>query len=177
MFGVSLPVAVIMGIGMWWLPSSPRWILLRAVQGKGNMELLRENAINCLCRLRGESESVAQQVDEILAELSYISEENEVTFAELFQGKCFKALKIGVGLVLFQQITGQPSVLYYAATIFQTAGFAAASDATRVSILLGLLKLIMTGSAVVVIDKLGRRPLLLGGVSGMVNIILQYIFF
>lgn len=168
MFGVSLPVAVIMGIGMWWLPSSPRWILLRAVQGKGNMELLRENAINCLCRLRGESESVAQQVDEILAELSYISEENEVTFAELFQGKCFKALKIGVGLVLFQQITGQPSVLYYAATIFQTAGFAAASDATRVSILLGLLKLIMTGSAVVVIDKLGRRPLLLGGVSGMV---------
>ncbi|KAM7463568.1 hypothetical protein LguiA_031689 [Lonicera macranthoides] len=169
MYGISAPIAVIMGIGMWWLPASPRWILLRAVQGKGNMQELRESAVKCLCRLRGEamSESAPQQIDEILAELSYISEENEATFGELFQGKCLKALTIGAGLVLFQQITGQPSVLYYAATIFQTAGFSAASDATRVSILLGLLKLIMTGVAVLVIDKLGRRPLLLGGVSGM----------
>ncbi|MCI00224.1 D-xylose-proton symporter-like 2, partial [Trifolium medium] len=35
MFGISSPVAVIMGIGMWWLPASPRWLLLRAIQGKG----------------------------------------------------------------------------------------------------------------------------------------------
>ncbi|KAG2325584.1 hypothetical protein Bca52824_008312 [Brassica carinata] len=68
-----------------------------------------------------------------------------------------------------EQITGQPSVLYYAPSILQTAGFSAAGDATRVSILLGLLKLIMTGVAVVVIDRLGRRPLLLGGVGGMVS--------
>nr|CAB3500031.1 unnamed protein product [Digitaria exilis] len=66
-------------------------------------------------------------------------------------------------------ITGQPSVLYYAATIFQSAGFSGASDATRVSILLGLLKLIMTGVAVLVVDRLGRRPLLIGGVSGILS--------
>jgi len=59
-------------------------------------------------------------------------------------------------------------VLYYAASILESAGFSAASDATRVSILLGLLKLIMTGVAVVVVDRVGRRPLLLGGVSVMV---------
>ncbi|KAI8017918.1 DNA mismatch repair protein MLH3 [Camellia lanceoleosa] len=86
----------------------------------------------------------------------------------MFQGKCSKALLIGAGLVLFQQITGPPSVLYYAASILQSAGFFAASDATRVSILLGVLKLIMTGVAVMVVDKVGRRPLLLGGVSFMV---------
>ncbi|KAJ0549479.1 putative major facilitator, sugar transporter, major facilitator superfamily [Helianthus annuus] len=144
MYATAIPFAVVMGIGMWWLPASPRWILLRAIQGKAT-----------------------QEVEDILAELSYISEEGEATLGEMFQGKCLKALIIGAGLVLFQQITGQPSVLYYAASIFQTAGFSAASDATRASIFLGLLKLVMTGVAVLVVDKLGRRPLLLGGVSGI----------
>ncbi|KAB1205533.1 D-xylose-proton symporter-like 2 [Morella rubra] len=170
MYGASTPLAVIMGLGILWLPSSPRWLLLRAIQGKGNMQELREKAIGCLCRLRGPAigDSAPAQVDEVLTELSYVGEEKEVTLQEMFQGKCLKALIIGGGLVLFQQITGQPSVLYYAASILQSAGFSAASDATRVSILLGLLKLIMTGVAVLVVDRLGRRPLLLGGVSGMV---------
>ncbi|CAI9767778.1 unnamed protein product [Fraxinus pennsylvanica] len=114
------------------------------------------------------SDSAPKQVDDILSELSHLREEQEATIAEMFQGKCLKALIIGAGLGLFQQITGQSSVLYYAATIFQSAGFSAASDATKVSILLGLLKLIMTGVAVLVVDRLGRRPLLLGGISGMV---------
>ncbi|XP_075648738.1 D-xylose-proton symporter-like 2 [Castanea sativa] len=170
MYGASTPLAVIMGIGMWWLPASPRWLLLRAIQGKGNMQELRETAVGCLYRLRGPAFGVSapEQVDEILTELAYVGDEKEATFSEMFKGKCLKALTIGAGLVLFQQITGQPSVLYYAGSILQSAGFSAASDATRVSILLGLLKLIMTGVAVLVVDKLGRRPLLLGGVSGMV---------
>ncbi|PSS04544.1 D-xylose-proton symporter-like [Actinidia chinensis var. chinensis] len=169
MYGVSTPLAVIMGIGIWWLPESPRWLLLCAIQGKGNIQDLKESAICCLCRLRGEAigDSAPEQVDEILDELSYIGDDKEVRIAEMFQGKCLKALTIGTGLVLFQQITGQPSVLYYAASILQSAGFSAASDATRVSILLGLLKLIMTGVAVTVVDRVGRRPLLLGGVSVM----------
>ncbi|CAI0559646.1 unnamed protein product [Linum tenue] len=171
MYGVSTPLAVIMGIGMWWLAESPRWLLLRAIQGKGDARDLKDTAINCLCRLRGEAfgDTAPAQVEEILNELAFVGEEKEVTFGEVFQGKCLKALTIGCGLVLFQQITGQPSVLYYAASILQSAGFSAASDATRVSILLGLLKLIMTGVAVLAVDKLGRRPLLLGGVSGIVS--------
>ncbi|XP_073002256.1 D-xylose-proton symporter-like 2 isoform X2 [Typha latifolia] len=111
--------------------------------------------------------SVSEQVDSILDELSYSDQDKAVTFRDIFKGKCLKALIIGAGLVFFQQVTGQPSVLYYAATILQSAGFSAAADATRVSILLGLLKLIMTGVAVLVVDRLGRRPLLIGGVSGI----------
>lgn len=169
MYSISVPFAVVMEVGMWWLPASPRWILFRAMQGKGKMHELRENAIHCLSRLRGAAigDSAPQQVDEIISELSRLTEEKEVTIGEMFRGKCLKALTIGAGLVLFQQITGQPSVLYYAATIFQSAGFSAASDATTASVFLGLLKLIMTGIAVLVVDRLGRRPLLLGGVSGL----------
>ncbi|KAL6320170.1 hypothetical protein AAG906_004679 [Vitis piasezkii] len=170
MYGVSSPLSVIMGIGMWWLPASPRWLLLRAIQGKGNMQDLKENAIFCLCRLRGPAigDSAPAQVDGILDELSSSEETKEASLGEMFHGKCLKALTIGGGLVLFQQITGQPSVLYYAASILESAGFSGASDATRVSILVGLLKLIMTAVAVLVVDKVGRRPLLLGGVSGIV---------
>ncbi|CDY28736.1 BnaCnng06220D [Brassica napus] len=169
MYATIIPLAVIMGIGMCWLPASPRWLLLRSLQGKGNVERLQQAAIKSLRRLRGSVvvDSAAEQVNEILAELSSVGEDKEATLGELFQGKCLKALTIAGGLVLLQQITGQPSVLYYAPSILQTAGFSAATDATRISILLGLLKLVMTGVAVIVIDRLGRRPLLLGGVSGM----------
>jgi MFS family permease len=66
------------------------------------------------------------------------------------------------------QITGQPSVLYYASQIFEQAGFASGQEAAGVSVLLGAFKLVMTLIAVATVDKLGRRPLLLGGVSGMV---------
>ncbi|MQL98341.1 hypothetical protein Taro_031034 [Colocasia esculenta] len=170
MYGSSAPISLIMFVGMWWLPSSPRWLLLCVIQGKGSPDIMKEIAICSLCRLRGRpiDGSSTEEIDGILLELSYSDREKTSTFSEIFQGKCLKALTIGVGIVFFQQVTGQPSVLYYAATILKSAGFSAASDATRVSILLGLLKLIMTGVAVLVVDRLGRRPLLIGGVSGIV---------
>ena len=106
MYGASIPLAVVMGIGMWWLPPSPRWLLLRAIQGKGDIQNLKETAIQSLYRLRGPAigDSALQQVDEILSELSYVDEEKEVTIGEMFRGKYLKALLIGAGLVLFQQV-------------------------------------------------------------------------
>ena len=63
----------------------------------------------------------------------------------LFSKGTIRPLLVGSSLMLFQQITGQPSVLYYAAKIFKDAGFASDADATRVSVVLGFFKLIMTG--------------------------------
>ncbi|XP_020577586.1 D-xylose-proton symporter-like 2 [Phalaenopsis equestris] len=169
MYGTSVPVGLIMCFGMWWLPPSPRWLLLCVIQGKGNISSVRTTAISCLCRLRGQSidDKASDEIDAILHEISHDGQQRQTTFWEIFRGKCLKALFIGVGLLFFQQVTGQPSVLYYAAKILQSAGFSAASDATRVSVLLGLLKLAATGVAVLVVDRLGRRPLLIGGVSGI----------
>ncbi|VFQ76673.1 unnamed protein product [Cuscuta campestris] len=173
MFGFSAPIALFMGIGMMSLPPSPRWLLLRAVQGKGHLEEFREKAIGALSKLRGRQragDTVSEkQIEDTLVSLktAYTDEETEISFLELFQGSSLKALIIGGGLVLFQQITGQPSVLYYAGPILQTAGFSAASDATRVSVIIGIFKSLMTGVAVLKVDDLGRRPLLIAGVSGI----------
>ncbi|KAK9787605.1 hypothetical protein WJX73_003758 [Symbiochloris irregularis] len=86
----------------------------------------------------------------------------------VLEKRYFKPLSVGLSLMLFQQITGQPSVLYYAAKIFEDAGFGSAQQATGVSVGLGVFKLVMTGAAVLYVDKLGRRPLLLGGIAAMI---------
>ena len=93
MYGASTPLAVIIGIGMWWLPTSPRWLLLCAIQGKGNMQDLRESAMCCLCRIRGEAigNSAPERVDEMLDELSYIGDDKEARIVEMFKGKMLKS--------------------------------------------------------------------------------------
>ncbi|XP_057752391.1 D-xylose-proton symporter-like 3, chloroplastic isoform X1 [Arachis stenosperma] len=172
MYGFSAPIAVLMGLGMLSLPPSPRWLLLRAVQGKGSFQDLKEKAILSLSKLRGRppgNKESEKQIEENLVSLksAYADQESEGSFLEVFQGANLKAFIIGGGLVLFQQITGQPSVLYYAGPILQSAGFSAAADATKVSVVIGLFKLLMTWIAVLKVDDLGRRPLLIGGVTGI----------
>lgn len=106
MYATCSPICLVMGIGMWWLPPSPRWLLLCAIQGTGTLADAREVSIKCLCRLRGQAFNslASEQVDLIIDELSYSAEEKHATFSEIFQGKCLKALVIGAGLVFFQQV-------------------------------------------------------------------------
>lgn len=166
MYCIGTPIAAIMGLGMWWLPQSPRWTLLCAYKGKANMNSSLEEAKVALRRLLGkdaEEDAIYSQFDEILVSLQFIGD--EIRIAEIFKGSSLKALVVGVGLVLFQQFTGQPSVLYYSSQIFQTAGFSSATDASGVSLVLGIFKIFMTLLAVWKVDTIGRRPLLIGGVG------------
>ncbi|XP_038999164.1 D-xylose-proton symporter-like 3, chloroplastic isoform X2 [Hibiscus syriacus] len=172
MYGCSAPIALLMGLGMWSLPPSPRWLILRAVQGKASLQEYKEKAILALSKLRGRApgdEASEKQIEDTLnsVKFAYAEQESEGNILEVLQGPSLKAFIIGGGLVLFQQITGQPSVLYYAGPILQSAGFSAAADATRLSVVVGLFKLLMTWIAVAKVDDLGRRPLLIGGVGGI----------
>lgn len=111
MYGSASPIALVMGIGMWWLPPSPRWLLLSAVQGKGDVEQLKEQAALSIRRCgssQASDQAVQKQVDETLSSL----DGDEVTFTELFQGVNLKALKVGAGLVFFQQAS-QVIVLHF----------------------------------------------------------------
>ncbi|KAK9818055.1 hypothetical protein WJX72_006373 [[Myrmecia] bisecta] len=161
MYGLSLLPAIALSIGMAWLPDSPRWLLL---SGAG-----RDRAAAALTRARGKYGDDKAAVDAEISGMIRSAEESasQSGSMSLFQKRNLRPLSIGMSLMLFQQITGQPSVLYYAAKIFTDAGFSGGKDATGVSVILGIVKFLMTGVAVLTVDSWGRRPLLLTGVTGM----------
>jgi len=78
------------------------------------------------------------------------------------------ALVVGLGLAVFQQITGINTVIYYAPKILQTAGFNSASGAILATVGVGVVNVGMTIIAMVLVDRAGRRPLLLVGIAGMI---------
>jgi len=167
-YGLGVPLSVLLMAGMAWLPESPRWLAL-----KGR----KDDAVDSLMRMdaggEGEAGTGLRRKETLEAEVDGMmlstSGDDQLPFWTVFTDPKYRpALTVGLSLMLFQQITGQPSVLYYAAKIFQDAGFTSSSSATGISVVLGLFKLVMTGVAIATVDSWGRRPLLLWGVSGIV---------
>jgi MFS transporter, SP family, galactose:H+ symporter len=78
------------------------------------------------------------------------------------------ALLVGLGLAVFQQITGINTVIYYAPKILQAAGFNSASGAILATVGVGVVNVGMTIVAMFLVDRAGRRPLLLVGIAGMI---------
>ncbi|CAO2577676.1 Solute carrier family 2, facilitated glucose transporter member 10 [Lemmus lemmus] len=91
------------------------------------------------------------------------------TFLDLFKTRDSMRSRtvVGLGLVLFQQLTGQPNVLYYASTIFRSVGFQGGSSAVLASVGLGTVKVAATLTATGLVDRAGRRALLLSGCALM----------
>ena len=153
-------------------PESPRWLLLAGKGKAAAREALRK------ARGRGcpDSASLEAELEEMSSSSEGESNNGESsaaappppTLSDLVSVPRFRRpLFLGLGLVVAQQVTGQPSVLYYAPDVFASAGFAAGSQAASVAAGLGLFKLVATGVAVATVDKVGRRPLLIGGVATM----------
>jgi sugar porter (SP) family MFS transporter len=177
MYGAAAPLAGVLAAGMAWLPESPRWLLL-----SGNGASAAARAMERTKGKYADSMAVQVEIDEIeaaiLASPTAQQQQQSSSSSSAFSAgvealsvvlrpQYRRPLTVGVSLMLFQQITGQPSVLYYAAKIFQDAGFASAGQATGISVVLGFFKLLMTGIAVATVDSWGRRPLLLTGITGI----------
>ena len=156
----SAPLAVVLALGMATLPDSPRWLAQRGA--------VEEDVRLSLQKVRGKSATGDQFEQEVKLIMTQCrgGDMGGGGIQDLFQKRNIKPLYVGLSVVLFQQITGQPSVLYYAEQVFEAAGYDS-SQGAGVSVILGMFKLIMTGFAVKYVDTLGRRPLLLGGVSVM----------
>jgi MFS family permease len=86
----------------------------------------------------------------------------------VFSKRWRKPLTIGVGLAVFQQITGINAIIYYADKIFAAAGFSSAADQTAATTwAIGAVNVLATLVAIAFVDRLGRRPLMLAGLVGM----------
>lgn len=155
MFGLAVIPAVVLGIGMIWLPESPRWLVSRQ-----RLEAARA----VLQHIRGTT-AVDSELHEIQSCLEVRSGGGWV---DLLAPMIRPALVVGVGLAVFQQITGINTVIYYAPMIFEFAGFKSASASILATVGVGVVNVAMTVVALLLVDRVGRRPLLLVGLAGMV---------
>jgi len=156
MLGLAAVPGLILGLGMLYLPESPRWL---AKHGQ------TEKALKILGRIRGTS-NVAAEFQEIQSTLSKDGEHG--SWSELLSPAVRPALIVGIGLAVFQQITGINTVIYYAPTILQSAGISSASGAILATAGIGVVNVVMTLVSMRLIDRMGRRPLLLIGTAGIV---------
>jgi SP family galactose:H+ symporter-like MFS transporter len=156
MFGLAVVPAAIFGVGMFFLPESPRWLAKRGHH---------DQARDMLRQIRGTS-NVDAELKEI--EQSIVLAEEHGHLSDMFAPSIRPALVVGIGLAIFQQITGINTVIYYAPTIIQSAGISSNSGAILATAGIGVVNVLMTIVAMWLIDRAGRRPLLLTGIAGMV---------
>jgi MFS transporter, SP family, galactose:H+ symporter len=155
MLGLAVVPGAILGMGMLAMPETPRWLAKH-----GHADAARK----VLERIRG-TQDVNLEFREIEETLSRADERGH--FSDLMASSVRPALIIGIGLAIAQQITGINTVIYYAPTIIQSAGIPSASGAILATAGIGAVNVLMTILAMRLIDRVGRRPLLLTGIAGM----------
>jgi MFS transporter, SP family, xylose:H+ symportor len=167
MFGITAAPALLFFLGMLFVPESPRWLAKN-----GNTE----NARGILRKIGGDDYAQAA-VREI--ESTFGKEEiQRVRFADLLEPRMFKVLTLGVVLAVFQQWCGINTIFNYAEEIFRAAGYDISTVLKNIA-WTGSVNLAFTFVALGVVDRGGRRPLMLLGSAGLAVIyaILGYCFF
>jgi MFS transporter, SP family, galactose:H+ symporter len=122
----------------------------------------KEEALKVLSRIR-EPKEVTPEVNDILAH----AESGHGKLADLLSPVVVRVLFCGIALAIIQQITGINTVIYYAPTIFQQAGFQSAEGSIIATVGVGLVIVLMTIISIPLLDRVGRRPLLLASLGGM----------
>lgn len=156
MFGLGAVPGLLFLVGLAFLPESPRWLIL-----KGHTDLARAG----LGRLRDARWSVDAELDEMVATAR--AEAGRSAGYKALLGPCIRpAVIVAVGLFFLQQLSGINAVIYYAPEIFRRAGLDSAETRILATVGIGIVNVATTVLAMVLIDRLGRRPLLVLGFAG-----------
>lgn len=138
-------------------PESPRWLL---AHGK------KDEAMKVLTSIGGQS-LVNTELPEMEKAFAAEQKKEKMSFAELFKGKTGKIVLIGTLIAALQQITGINAVIMFSPEIFKAAG-SAQGDSVMQAMVVGLVNFLMTIVALWLVDKRGRKTLLLWGAVGMI---------
>jgi sugar porter (SP) family MFS transporter len=156
MFGLGAVPAVLLLAGLVFMPESPRWLALKGNLGeaKASIRYLRETGVD----VEGELGEIIRSTREDAGRKS--------GYAVLFDPAIRPALVVGMGLFLLQQLSGINAVIYYAPEIFIQAGFDTGSTEKLATVGVGIVNFLATILAMYLIDRVGRRPLLIVGFVG-----------
>jgi len=153
MLGFAAVPATILGVAMYFLPETPRWLV---ENDKG------EQAREILSRTRNKAD-----FDEEIAQMEETSEtESQGSLSDLLQPWVRPALTVGIVLAVLQQVSGINTIIYYAPTILQNIGLGSIASLFG-TVGIGIVNVALTVVAIYFADRIGRRPLLLVSVGGM----------
>lgn len=159
----AIPAIVFLSI-LFLIPESPRWLIIKG----------RENRATLIMNKIYGAPNVPEQVKNIK---DLISEEVKSDWRLLLQPGFRLALFIGVALAILGQFMGVNAVLYYGPTIFRESGLSS-GDSLFYQVMVGLVNVLTTVLALIIIDKVGRKQLVYWGVSGMIiTLVLIGLFF
>ncbi|MCB0550063.1 MAG: sugar porter family MFS transporter [Phaeodactylibacter sp.] len=156
MLGLETLPAILYFFGLFLVPRSPRWLIMKEEF---------DEALVVMKKASGE-EAAIREMDEIRMSIAAESKKEKVPVTELFKPAMRLVLSIGIVVAILQQITGINSVFFYAPMIFEQSGIGTDASFSQ-AILVGLINLVFTVLAIAFIDRLGRKPLLVGGVMGI----------
>jgi SP family galactose:H+ symporter-like MFS transporter len=147
---IALPAAV-MFLGVLLLPESPRWLFLKGY---------KEKAIGVFQRMHLPSQEISREVVEIEESLRV----KQNGFQMLRDNPNFRrAIGLGIGLQIIQQLTGINVIMYYAPRIFKIAGFASTEHQLWGTVIVGVTNVLATFIAIAFVDRLGRKPIMYAG--------------
>ena len=165
MLGMETLPAILFFIIIFFIPESPRWLIVRGKELK---------AVNILEKIYNSITEAKSQLNETK---SVLTSETKSEWSLLMKPGIFKAVIIGVCIAILGQFMGVNAVLYYGPSIFENAGLSG-GDSLFYQVLVGLVNTLTTILALVIIDKVGRKKLVYYGVSGMVvSLILIGLYF
>lgn len=156
MFGIGAIPGVVFLIGLAFLPESPRWLVLRHRETEATASLRR---------LRGPTANIEAEIEDI-RRVAAMEQRTTSGVSQLLAPWVRPALIVGAGLYFLQQLSGINAIIYYAPTIFAHAGLSSESTQVMATVGIGIVNLLVTIVAMTLIDRVGRRPLLVAGFVG-----------
>jgi sugar porter (SP) family MFS transporter len=156
MLGLETLPAIFYFVALFFVPRSPRWLMMKGKTEEARLVLNRAN----------DSEAAEIEFKNIQNSLSSGTEKKKVPIKELFKPALRLVLVIGLGVAVIQQITGINAVFFYAPMIFEQSGIGTDAAFSQ-AILVGLTNLVFTVLAILFIDRFGRKFLLGIGLAGI----------